>query len=285
MLGKLIKHEIIADTRIFLPSYVAVLVVALMGRFLTWLSTRKYIVDHASYSFSHIIQWASSLLSVIYFLLFVGVIFLTVFYVIYRFYKNYFTDEGYLMMTLPTKTTTLVTSKFLTAVIWLVVGGLVTMLSIYITLGHVEAIQNLIKELKDTISLILTTNENLFEDYLGVPTGVFLAELAIIFVVAGARFILSWYFSIAFGQLIAKDHKIAGAVLSFLAIDIATQILTIIFLNAETSVLSNFITDIGTNTGHAMQSIIIGAIVFLLILIAVMFGLTCRIMNRKLNLD
>ena len=285
MLGKLIKHELIADARLFFPAYVAVLVVAAVGKFFTWLSTRQYIIDRASYSLSKIISWASSLLSVVYVLLFLGVIFLTIFYVIYRFYKNYFTDEGYLMLTLPAKTGTLVTSKFLTAVIWLIASALVTMLSIFITVGQSEAVQNLVKQIKETISLILTTNERLFEDYLGVPGGVFAIEVFIVLIFVGARFIVNWYFAIAFGQLISKEHKIAGAVISFLVFEMASQFLSIFFLRGSYNVANLFLHDLGTNTGHAMQAIVIGLMVYLILFTVALFVATCKIMRNKLNLD
>ena len=48
-----------------------------------------------------------------------------------RFYKNFFTDEGYLMFTLPVKTSDLILSKTLVAVIWRLISFLFIILSVF----------------------------------------------------------------------------------------------------------------------------------------------------------
>ena len=41
MLGKLIKHDFLSNARFLGPAYIVMLVIALLGRFVTWLATRK----------------------------------------------------------------------------------------------------------------------------------------------------------------------------------------------------------------------------------------------------
>lgn len=59
----------------------------------------------------------------------------TVIYFLFRFYKNFYTDEGYLMHTLPVKPSQLILSKALVMFIWSVIATLVVVLSGMILLG------------------------------------------------------------------------------------------------------------------------------------------------------
>ena len=64
MLGKLIKHDFLSNARFLGPAYIVMLVIALLGRFVTWLATRKAIMDSVAPAFAHIINLLSSLLTV-----------------------------------------------------------------------------------------------------------------------------------------------------------------------------------------------------------------------------
>jgi hypothetical protein len=283
MLGKLIKHEFLADGRLLFPVYIVVLVLSLLGRFSTWLATRQSIADAVSTSFASILEGLASLLSVLYVIAFIAAMVLTIFYLIYRFYKNFFTDEGYLMMTLPTKSYTLVTAKFINSVIWVVIGLAVTLVSLYITFSHYD-------QLIDTVSQIYNLltrsgDKEYLKDALGTEPGVFIAELVFYAIVWFARFIITWYFAIAFGQLLSKNHKVAGAIGAYLLLSILSDILNTIFLWFENQVLADVITGYSTSTGVALQTTLIGTSVVSIVVCAVLFWATCYIMEHRLNLD
>lgn len=55
----------------------------------------------------------------------------TVFFFYNRFYKNLYTDQGYLMHTLPVTQHELIWSKTFVALIWQLIGGLVMAISIF----------------------------------------------------------------------------------------------------------------------------------------------------------
>nr|MBP9921366.1 ABC transporter permease [Proteiniclasticum sp.] len=61
---------------------------------------------------------------------FVGIMVMTFILIVTRFDRNLLGDEGYLMFTLPAKTSTLITAKLLTAILWLFGTFLVFLLSI-----------------------------------------------------------------------------------------------------------------------------------------------------------
>lgn len=59
--------------------------------------------------------------------------------IVTRFDRNLLGDEGYLMFTLPAKTSTLITAKLLTAILWLFGTFLVFLLSItFITIRDLD---------------------------------------------------------------------------------------------------------------------------------------------------
>lgn len=283
MLGKLIKHEFIADCQLFVPTYSVVLVLAVLGRFLTWLTTRQAIADAVSSSFATVLQGLSSVISILFVIAFLAAMVLTLVYLIYRFYKNFFTDEGYLMMTLPTRSGNLVLSKFVNGIIWVAIGILVIFASLYITFSQST-------ELMDSFSKLWTMithsgDTAYIEKALGTKPAVFIGECVFYILVWLCRFIISWYFAIAFGQLLYKKHKIVGAVLAYLILLFAESILKTIYMWFQNAVLSDVITNYSTNTGVALQSTMIGTSVVSVLLCVALFFATSLIMERKLNLD
>ena len=88
MLSKLLKYELKATGRIFLPLFLALLLFAGINRFT--LSPDEF--D------------APAMISMImYIIIMVGMFVMTFIMMIQRFYKNLLSDEGYLMLTLPVK--------------------------------------------------------------------------------------------------------------------------------------------------------------------------------------
>ncbi len=103
MLGKLVKYELKACGRIFVPLYISILVVAaIIGMF----------------SNTQILQVPTILMFVL-MALFIALVVMTVVLILQRFKKNLLEDEGYLMFTLPVSTKSLILSKYLTSLIYI----------------------------------------------------------------------------------------------------------------------------------------------------------------------
>ena len=64
-----------------------------------------------------------------------GTAFLGRYYYFYRYYKNLFTDQGYLMHTLPVRTSDLVNSKFIVAIIWQYLIGASYIIAFFLVTG------------------------------------------------------------------------------------------------------------------------------------------------------
>jgi len=124
MLKKLMKYELKATARYFLPLYLAILILSL------FMGLRGF-----GGSFLPILD---VLLPAILGITFVGLMVMTFILIVTRFDKNLLGDEGYLMFTLPAKASTLISAKLLTAMLWLFSTFLVFLLSIiFITIREI----------------------------------------------------------------------------------------------------------------------------------------------------
>ena len=98
MLGKLLKYELKATSRVFIPLYIAILVVSIVNG----LSLNLEILN------------IQGLATIVLMCLFISLFVITIVVTIQRFNKNLLKDEGYLMFTLPVSSKHLVLSKYLT---------------------------------------------------------------------------------------------------------------------------------------------------------------------------
>ena len=285
MLGKLTKHEFLSVGRIALPTYLAVLVIAAIGRFLTWLTSRQYLIDNVPATFVKIIKTLSSLITTIYVIAFIALIIMTIFLMVYRFYKNFFTDEGYLMNTLPVRPASLVTSKLFNSWIWIFFSLIIAFGSLYITLGHYDQLVDLVEKLSDTVKDVLDREGDFLRDELGVPIWLFVVELVLLVFSYVTRYILTWYSSVGFGMLLSKKHKALGTIMAYIILEIVGYILVGIYLAVAAKVIPNYYDIINTSGGKALQLVVLGSLALNTILSGLLFWFDCFIMKHRLNID
>ena len=113
MLGKLLKYELKATSRVFIPLYIAILVVSIVNG----LSLNLEILN------------IQGLATIVLMCLFISLFVITIVVTIQRFNKNLLKDEGYLMFTLPVSSKHLILSKYLTSLIWTFLSFVVAFLS------------------------------------------------------------------------------------------------------------------------------------------------------------
>ena len=195
MLSKLLKYEFRATGRIMLPVYALLLVTAggtsvtgsLMGR----------------YPESTVLSIFRTLFMTLFAFTTFGVLLLTLVLMVYRFYKNLMTDEGYLMHTLPVKP-------------WMAWGILSAVLA----------------ALMWTMVLSVTGGENLFagifrglrslmESLSGNATGC-IVGLVVLLLAAGLASYLRFYAAISLGHSFS-NHKLLLSVVFYIGFGIAVQ--------------------------------------------------------------
>lgn len=267
MLGKLLKYEVRATARNFLPLFAALLVFSVFNRILY-----SQAVSDVLWQTGWLRGTLYGIMGFAYAVVICAVVVVAFVVIIQRFYKNLMGDEGYLMMTLPVRPWEHVISKMLIAAMWTVASVLITILSVVImTAEWIDVVDFFTHSLREAFA------ELAFE--LGMPAPVAVAYVILICIVGLFSGILCIYASIALGQT-WKRHKVAGALVSYAAVSIATQIIAVVVFRVLGGLIWNFVWG-ATETWMAM-------VVFLLMLLA--FGaayyfIANHILSKRLNLQ
>ena len=205
MLGKLIKHEFRATGRILLPVYLVMLLTAALVRGF------QVLTEQTAGEFMR----ALAVLSV---LLFSAAVFggsiLAFVLMIYRFYKNLMTDEGYLMFTLPVTTGQLIWSKMIVSAVWLLATAAMDVLSMFISVFDSAA-------WRDIFQLPGLLWQQLRE-YAG-NLGLIPAEIVVLVLLAALVCFLKFYAAIALGHSFT-NRKMLLSVAFFAAFSVVEQI-------------------------------------------------------------
>ena len=142
MLGKLMKYEVKSCGRIFFPFYIMVLVFSMIA---------ALFINFDNYEHDFSMVYIIGMLVV--FALFVSAIVLTVLLIVQRFSKSLLEEEGYLMFTLPVSEKTLVLSKFLTSLLFIILTSIVSIVCISLVstmfgykMSGIVDVGNLLKE-------------------------------------------------------------------------------------------------------------------------------------------
>ena len=122
MLNKLLKYEFKATARWFLPLYIALIVLTLLNKL-------TMIVELPEIAVFTVLE---VLLMVFYVMIIIFTSIATLILLLVRFYKNLYTDEGYLTHTLPVKPSMHLNCKLLSGFIWNVASGVVQIISLFI---------------------------------------------------------------------------------------------------------------------------------------------------------
>ncbi len=292
MLKKLLKHELKATARFFLFLYSAVLVLAVINKLFWFIG-----IDNMVFNVVKGLITAAFVISI------VGTILFTFLIIIYRFYKNLLTDEGYLSFTLPVNSTKHIVSKMLVSVLWVILT-LVTMIITVLIMGIGTDFYNSLSMVLELAGEFFRANPELIK---------FVVLIIIMLIFAMFTGILMFYTSMAIGHLFSK-HRIVASIISFFVIYFIVQAVNSIVLGATMLVSygSSSLSSLGSDpefiftdpnsldlssafiggSGLAYENfidmiftIIIIAIVMQVVFSVVYFSVSRYILNKKLNLD
>lgn len=272
MLGKLLKHEFIATKRIYLPIYFVTIVLALIVNGFYTLQSRFFDEESSLSVISRI------------FIVFFIVIFILVLLCcmisgtvisLYRFYKNVFTDEGYLTNTLPVKPINILLSKLITGIVWSIAGVVVFILSIFLSDF------DLWKEISKNINISVVT------DFLS-DNVLFIAALAVFSLISLILTLSMAYMAVAIGNF-ANNHKAALSILVYFGSTIFFEIIASVSLAITSQKWDDRLTvfaDHSTFTiSHTYSVVLFIYAGILLVVSALELLFTHFIMSRKLNLS
>ncbi len=300
MLGKLMKYELKATARWFLPLYCGIIIFAVFSKISTTVINLEEIKHLSSDNLfiQMIVNTAMLVSAFLYAFIIITTIVMTFVIAIRRFYKNLLSDEGYLMFTLPVSSHKLLLSKFLTTMIWYVCSIVVIMISLFILfiskeffgalLIFPEAISQLLDEFSKVPSLMIFSILTLIDTFISFP---FL--------------ILMIYVSIAIGHT-RHNHKVLYSFGTFLGlniiISIISNIISFIFFLPYTNLFFSFspVSDYTFDntpinrvdnlavidaTFNSLNSLLIFSLIFSVALSVAFYFVTNYILSKKLNLE
>ena len=204
MLGKLLKYEIKATARTFLPLYLAILLAAAGMRFVL------------AAGFIPVV----TILGFVLFGLFVALAVLTIVITVQRFQKNLLSTEGYLMFTLPVTPASLVSSKLLASLLWAVLTCVVTVACFFVIVIDGRMIQ----EFGLMTEQIWQVLQNGFQIEAGEAVSILIGMIVSMFC-SYTTFILNIYASLSVGQRFDKSRTAASFV-TFMLVYIVYGILS-----------------------------------------------------------
>ncbi|WP_434796343.1 ABC transporter permease [Terrisporobacter vanillatitrophus] len=266
MLGKLIKYEFKACGRIFFPLYLGILLLAVINGVYIGVNFKNEVIDGLPRNLTA--YNTQGILMLVLVALFVALFVITIVLTIQRFKKNLLDEEGYLMFTLPVKSSSLILSKLLVALIYVIISAIVASLS-FIIIGVIAGDINIVEFLK-----VFTNAQFLTE---GIQ---FTVYMLLGLLISYGIFVLIIYLSLSIGQLpqLSKHRVAAGVILFFIINLIITNLQNFVRNNILGSVTEVEITSslTGSYLTYVSLELIIGVVLFLL---------TSWILNKKLNLE
>jgi hypothetical protein len=222
--------------------------------------------------FEGVLSIIPGIISFIYIISIIAIVVVSFVIIILRFYKNLMTDEGYLMFTLPTKSSELINSKLFASILWTIasiIGVVASLFCLFITPERFTKLQ-------EGFRMAFAELESAFH---GKVT-LLIVEFILLIIIALVNSILEIYFSIALGQLF-NGHKVIGSFGAYIAISTIVQILSTIILALVGLSNQYQLSELSSLPNTIMPF----SIIFLLVTTVIYYFGTDIIFKKKLNLE
>lgn len=211
MLGKLMKYEWNAVTKVLLPANAVLILITIIGRLMV--STRVFENQN------EIMQVVGGLSIALYVLCLLAVSLCCTIFLGYRFYKTAYTDEGYLLHTLPVTPNEIILSKTIVGAGWTLITSILLFASVFIlVLGCIPA---------NELSVAMQEISYGIDTYFGSRFAAWVIFFVFMMIV-GSFYAVLWLFAgISFGQFLPK-HKVLGSFIGFGITYVATQVFSVV---------------------------------------------------------
>lgn len=266
MLGKLIKYEIRATSRTFLPMYALLIVFAIINKIFISINSKLLSIPQV-------------IAMTVFIVIIAAIYVMTLVVTIQRFNKNLLTDEGYLSFTLPVKIHTHIDCKMVVSLLWTIVSLLVSALAIFVLAAdHIT-----FAKIGEAFGVI----GNAMNQY-GISSYVILFEAVVLLVIGALSSIVEIYAAITIGNFSSK-HKLLAGVGAFVAIGIVEQIVSSAILTGFGGGIMHYFQSLEHSSISAqiaaVQLVFLGLIIYSLFFGLICYFLTEWLLRKKLNLE
>lgn len=269
MVKKLLKQEITYYIRSLTPVFIILMGISILGR-----------ITHIFESDSWIYEIIGNASVAVYAVSVLAALGFATAFIIIRYYKNMFTGEGYLTLTLPVSYEQHLITKLLSAVLVSFTSLVIVLISCVVFLGS-EWMVEIYKAAAYLAQHII--------EKVGANFGLYVIEFLILLIVGTITEILNYYMCISLGQTFKKRRILAAIGIYYglyLVVQVGTiivsTILTLAWENVDFEVIEKWLS---ANYIGLIHGGMIGGIIMSIILSCVMF-LICRfVLKNKLNLE
>ncbi|MBP3307915.1 MAG: hypothetical protein IJY01_02555 [Clostridia bacterium] len=195
------------------------------------------------------------------------------FIAVIRYFKSLFTDEGYLNMVIPVKTSTLLFAKTLAVVIFAIVGGLALVVSLFISVGLPTILYDItyLDDIKEVLSLFIQMTD-------GIEISSVLTVITIL--VEFLYSTVALLSAITVGSVLLRRHKLLGTVIFVFAFSLIKSVLEALISGGIFLVLSD---SVDYSVHYAIETVVTT-------LISLAFGtalylINLRTLERKFNIE
>ncbi|MGN0526136.1 MAG: hypothetical protein ACI4IF_01760 [Acutalibacteraceae bacterium] len=201
-----------------------------------------------------------------------------------RYYKNFYSDEGYLTFTLPVKRNQLLNSKLICGILTEALTALVSLISAgtMLCIGYRDEIftKETYDKIMEVINEIFVTNTDI------VTFIVALAELVVLLLLLSLLSCLFMYVCICVGATISQKAKVACGIGIYTVASAISTFLLQMFTFFVASALSNWLYDLAEIRIYGVILLmLLTAILFIGIIIAALYALHYTLLDKKLNLN
>ncbi len=278
MLGRLFKYELKATSKVLVPIYIAFIAITIISR----VSIDLQVDEGSLWSFINGMGLFVFIISAI--TMFVA----TAIVIIWRFYRNTSSDEGYLLFTLPVKVDYIIISEFLCALIWGFLMSVFAVLGIFLMIFNRNVDDNII-------------NFSYFGNILSSLTADGIKAIFYLFLdilISTFQEIMSIYCAISLASLFNK-HRLIFSATFYIGLLIVVNAFSILIMNivekifpsgvynaySEDISFSDIVTSWNTDVAPIINSVVsIVDWVFLVVVISIEYIIIRKILSKNLNI-
>lgn len=278
MLVRLFKYELKATSKVLVPIYIAFIAITIISR----VSIDLQVDEGSLWSFINGMGLFVFIISAI--TMFVA----TAIVIIWRFYRNTSSDEGYLLFTLPVKVDYIIISEFLCALIWGFLMSVFAVLGIFLMIFNRNVDDNII-------------NFSYFGNILSSLTADGIKAIFYLFLdilISTFQEIMSIYCAISLASLFNK-HRLIFSATFYIGLLIVVNAFSILIMNivekifpsgvynaySEDISFSDIVTSWNTDVAPIINSVVsIVDWVFLVVVISIEYIIIRKILSKNLNI-
>ncbi len=266
MVKKLLKYDFLSYIRKLLPVELILLGVSILTRIIMFFEN-----DSIAYE----LVFSSAILA---YIVSMTVCMISAFSsVITRFYRNMFTNEGYLSFTLPVSVSQHLISKLISSVCVI----LITVVNVFVSFLIVTSGELTVEIFKAADYLL-----NMAKDYTGANYVFYIIEFVLMAFVGTISSILLFYACICVGHL-SKKNKIRSAFLAYFALYFVTEIVetVLMVIFTETGLYDKCMVAFMNDMLAGVHLLVWISLFATVILCSVYYFVCSYIMKKKLNLE